>query len=282
MIFSGCGMTVYVEYVFIDNFIIDYMLMKATLVTAGITVIKRRLFVCAFLGAAFALLYPLLQINTYLLTIIKILFGFVLITVAVPKISFKKLKVCFALFLLYTFLLGGAIAGISFIIDLNYSTEFFMSVIVVVAYVVIKTVISAIKFISHKKRTDCFVAKVIIEKNGIVVDAEGFFDTGNGVYNETTPVIFCSKKIAERFLTNVYTMKEVKKIKIKTVCEESEKLFFKVDRITIYNKDVKNTFYNVGLAVLEKNFLSDYDLILHPAFMEADNEQIDFKTQKTS
>ena len=54
-------MIVYIEYVLIDNFIIDYLMLKATFNLTGMPVKKRRLFLCAFLGAAIALMYPLMQ-----------------------------------------------------------------------------------------------------------------------------------------------------------------------------------------------------------------------------
>ena len=68
-------MKVYIEYVLIDNFVIDYLLLKATFAVTGYPYSKGRLFLCAFLGSLFALLYPLIPVGEPFITISKILFG---------------------------------------------------------------------------------------------------------------------------------------------------------------------------------------------------------------
>ena len=60
-------MTVYIEYVLIDNFIIDYLLLKTSLALSGVMVKRARLFFCAFLGAGFALLLPVISVSVDLL-----------------------------------------------------------------------------------------------------------------------------------------------------------------------------------------------------------------------
>ncbi|MBP5466574.1 MAG: sigma-E processing peptidase SpoIIGA, partial [Clostridia bacterium] len=53
-------MTVYVEYVLIDNFFIDLMLFNTAFKITGQKVSRMRLILCSAFGAAFAFFYPLI------------------------------------------------------------------------------------------------------------------------------------------------------------------------------------------------------------------------------
>lgn len=258
------------------------MLIKAALFTAGVPVKKSRLLICAFCGALFALLYPLLGMNSPITVAVKIVMGLVLSCFAVPDISFKKLRNCFVFFMLYTFLLGGAIVGGANLFGIDYSTEFCIATVFVPAYLLMKIFYDGVKFLLRRRNVASFIASVVIEKEGVSVKANGFFDTGNGVYTEGTPVNFCSVSIAEKFFKDAKSFSQIKKIKITTVTGESEKIFFTADKITIYYGKKTNIFYNAGLAVSKEGFSSEYDLILHPALMEVDNERFDFKSKKVS
>ena len=66
-------MTVYIEYAILDNFVIDWILLKATLSLTGRTAKKGRLFICSFIGAIFALITPLVYFNLVLSFFVKVL-----------------------------------------------------------------------------------------------------------------------------------------------------------------------------------------------------------------
>ena len=59
---TGANMTVYIEYVIIDNFIIDYLLLKTSLVLSGANAQRARLLFCAVLGVGFSLLLPIISV----------------------------------------------------------------------------------------------------------------------------------------------------------------------------------------------------------------------------
>ena len=126
-------MTVYVEYVLIDNLVIDYLLLKATFALTGINYARGRLFVCAFFGAIVALVYPLIT-NKALSLIIKVLTGFLITLLAVKYRSKKEYCVNTALFFCLTFLSGGAFIGVCSILGIDYSSEFSIAVMILPVY----------------------------------------------------------------------------------------------------------------------------------------------------
>ena len=117
-------MTVYIEYVFIDNLIIDYLLFKATFTLTGNGYNKGRLLFCAFLGGVFALLYPLISAHTVIVTVIKVLFGLLIMLLANSYRTKKNFYVNTVVFFGLTFLVGGAIIGVFSLLGLEYSAEF--------------------------------------------------------------------------------------------------------------------------------------------------------------
>jgi len=78
---KGENMTVYIEYVLIDNFVIDWLILKAALTTAGLPAAKSRLFFSALVGAAVALVYPAIEVHAAILVLLKISAGFFMDTV---------------------------------------------------------------------------------------------------------------------------------------------------------------------------------------------------------
>ena len=82
-------MTVYIEYVLIDNFVIDYLLLKTTFSLARAKVKRGRLAVCATLGAAISLFYPLIEGVLAVSIPLKFCVGLLLVSLARKHQSLK-------------------------------------------------------------------------------------------------------------------------------------------------------------------------------------------------
>ena len=267
-------MTVYVEYVLLDNFIIDYLLLKATYDTTGISVKKGWLFLCAFIGALIALVCPLISIKA-LSTAVKVLCGFLLTLIAAPYKSKRSYFINTALFFAYTFLTGGAVFGIFAIFGLEYSAEISIAVMFLPVYILIKGVREIVIYIYRQKYVMNYTYDISLTLAGKTVKARGLMDSGNGVYDGNSPVIVCDKRFAEKLIDkNFYKIKS-KKIQLSTVSGASENFAFLVDNLVIYIKDEQYTFNMVTMAVT-KRVGDGYDVILHPAFLEDINDKRNF------
>ena len=193
-------MTVYIEYVLIDNFIIDYLLLKASLSLSAHSVSRVRLLFCAFLGAIFALFYPLIAINVVLLTAIKLCFGLLLVLLAGKYKTKKDYYVTAVMFFTYTFITGGAIIGIFNLLGLPYSSEISVALMVIPVYLIFMAITSVIKFLYRQKDIQAYVCDVEISAFGVTKKARGFYDTGNELFDGDNPVIVCNQSLAKCFL----------------------------------------------------------------------------------
>ena len=274
-------MTVYVEYVFFDNFVIDLMLFNTAFKITGKSASRARLVFCAFLGACFALLYPLITENVLIITSAKILFGLFL-TFCAAKFSSAKDYVTFtAVFLGLTFFVGGIVIGAFSLFNIGYSAEYSVALIALPVCVAIFAVKRLVRFFYRQKDLSHLTVNAEIVCGGKSIGIKGFFDTGNGLYDGFSPVILVSKRAVLPIL-GVATLKSAKRFSVSTAVGTDKKISFKPDALVIYSGSKKNIFNNVRVCVVNKTF-SGYDAILHPALMEKENEE-DFavKTEKIS
>lgn len=259
-------MTVYIEYVLIDNFIIDYLLLKATYATTRIAVKKGRLFLCAFLGAIVALLYPLISVKPFSVAL-KVVCGLLITLLCARYESKKSYFVSTAVFFLYTFLTGGAIIGIFLILGIDYSAEISVALMFLPVYLLISGITRVIIYIYRQRTMLSFVYKVSLTLAGKTVVARGFMDTGNAVYDGDNPVIVCGKRFFQALIGENFCKIKSKRISLSTVQGVSENFAVVLDKLVIYIGDKPNIFNNVTLVVTNK--VGDgYDVILHPAFLE--------------
>lgn len=273
-------MTVYIEYVLIDNFLIDYLLLKATFSTTGISVRKGRLFLCAIFGAVTAIVYPFFE-NFYILqTVFKIFSGFLIVLIAVKFSSVKSYVINALIFFLYTFLMGGAIIGIYNLLNIPYQTEISVAFMVIPVYLLITGMERAIKYLYRRREIMKLTVKVELEFSNKKVALNGFYDTGNGVYDGDSPVIFCTKKTFTEIVGDNLLRAKLKKICIFTVNGETENFAVSLDKIKIYNKDEPNIYNNVTLCATKNSVGDGYDVILHPALMESDYENQNYRKVK--
>jgi hypothetical protein len=180
-------------------------------------------------------------------------------------------------------LTGGAIIGIFGVLGINYNSEISIALMVFPAYLIIKSLIEIVSYFYHKKSIVNFIYKVEIFSEEKTYIANGFLDSGNTVYNEGKPIVFCVKSLAKKLIEKNPIKCEIKKIKIKTVNGESQKIAFKIDKLKIYKKDEPNILDNVTVCVVDDGAFDGYEIILHPALMEVGNNDKRFsKVEKVS
>ncbi len=259
-------MTVYIEYVIIDNLVIDYMLLKATFALTGITVGRGRLFLCSLIGTAVALLYPMLEIFSILITMLKISCGLLMVLIGGRYSSFRDYFINALLFFVLTFLSGGAIIGIYSLFGIDYSSQMSVATIFLPTYILIRSFISVIRYIFRRKNISGFTYKVQLAVNEKNVTVNGFLDTGNALYDKGEPVILCNLHTAKKLIDFDFARGKIKMITVKTVTATKNYPSFKAD-LKIYLSDKPNIYKNVTVCVL-KHIGDGYDLILHPDLME--------------
>ncbi len=264
-------MTVYIEYVFIDNFVIDLLLFMTAFKITGKPVSKARIVICSFSGAIFALLYPLITENVYFITAAKILFGLFLTFIAAKFSSIKDYVSFTAVFLGLTFLTGGTVLGMFSLLGLDYSSEYSIGLMILPVFIAIRAINKLIRFIYRRRDVAFLTVNAEIVCGDKSVQIKGFFDTGNALYDGLSPVIVVSKN-AVMPIIGVDLLKNAGYVSLSTAVGKDKKISFKPDALVIYSGGKKNIFNNVRVCVVNKTF-SGYDAILHPALMEMENER---------
>ena len=269
-------MTVYIEYVIINNVIIDYLMLKATFVLTGNPIRKRRLFLCAFLGGIIALIYPALEINQIILTLVKVTAGLLIILLASEYKSAKNFYVNAVIFFFYTFLTGGVIIGVFNMLSIDYQTEFFVASIVVPVYLVLRLFGEVVKYFFKRKQVESLVYDLKLFFAGRCENAKGFLDTGNALFDNGKPVILCDKHFAKKLLSEKLAKTKFKKIEISTATGNRQNLAFNLDRLILYVADKEHIFDNVTVCISHLNF-DGYNVILHPDLIKEnfDDENVD-------
>lgn len=256
-------MTVYIEYVIINNVIIDYLMLKATFVLTGNPIRKRRLFLCAFLGGVIALVYPMLKINQTILTSVKIMSGLLIVLLAGEYKSAKSFYINAVIFFFYTFLTGGVITGVFNLFSIEYQTEFIVASIVLPVYLVLRASAEVVKYFFRRKTVESLTYDIELFVGDTKTMAKGFLDTGNSLLDGGKPVILCDKHLAKKLIAKQIAKIKFKKIEISTATGTRQNLAFNLDRLVLYTADKSHIFNNVTICISHLNF-EGYSVILHP------------------
>ncbi len=270
-------MYVYIEYAIIDNFVINYLLIKTATKLCKVKTGFFLLILSSFLGTAISLLVPFFNVNDYFSILIKVLLAFLMTFVGGKYLTIKKYFITLLTFTSFTFLSGGFIIALFTLANIDYQNYFLLNydslipigLTVLLIYLISKTcLIFARKLLALRNLTpflrNCIV---VIDKKRFSV--KGFIDSGNGLYDKKSglPVIVCSNGFFNE-LKKVAIKKSVSTLLFDTVSGSSEMKLYVVDKLMIYNGVSVNIFNNVLLGVSPFGFSSnDYELLLHPSLI---------------
>ncbi len=188
-------MNVYVEYVILDNFVLDTLLLWAAAATLGIPYARWRIFSGGAIGAVCAV------VSVYLSGVWLYLLKAVCLTaMCVAAAGFgKKLFWYILLTLAYTFIAGGAIVGLFGLLRINlYDGGFYEMKVPLFVYlsgIALTACIcfSVVKYIRHAKKIVPHIVKIVVKLNKNYT-LTGFCDSGNTLNFEGKPVCFVTKK----------------------------------------------------------------------------------------
>ena len=192
-------MNVYIEYVILDNFVIDTLLLWAVALTLKIPVKKYRLVLGGLVGASCAVAsvyvsgawtYLIKTACLALMCIVAVGFG-------------KKLIWYILLTVAYTFVLGGAIVGLFNLFKVDYLTdsgEFYDMRVPFFVYVLAVALVGLlcyciVTYVKQLKKVAPYLAKIVVTLDKDY-QLTGFCDSGNTLTHNNMPVCFVTKKFA--------------------------------------------------------------------------------------
>lgn len=266
-------MNVYIEYVIIDNFVLDYLLLKLTFLIKKSYVFKRGIIIGASVGTLFAIVIPLINCAEPVLFCIKILSATIMLLCSAKFKSFRSFFTTFNLLLLLTFAFGGAFYLLFDFINCKYTFLYGTTDALLPLGLVLGTAMLLYKVfydffckIYKNKLIYPFVRKCKIVHNGQQITLNGFIDSGNQIiYNNFYSVCVASKQLVNKLLTCGFLQDaEIGETYITTVSGKTKIKIFEFDYLEIYSCDKTNIIKGVKIGILQNatSLSDDYDLIL--------------------
>lgn len=229
-------MTIYLDLLFLLNFIYDLLLLLTVSVTLKRNTKFKRILLGSFFGAisTFIILIP---INKYLLLILKILSSIIMLIITY---SFKNIKY-FLNNLLYLYMTSVILAGFLYFLKLEFNNLSYLislSIAPLILYLYIKEQKKLKEIVNYYKKV------IVTFKNNKTLSLNGFIDSGNKLKDPITGkyIILVNKKT----LKGIYNIRSPMYVPIKTINNKSLLPCISIKNIIIDNKTYNN--YLLGIS----------------------------------
>lgn len=262
-------MTVYIEYAFLQNFLLDGGLLWLACSATKTPVKWARLFFASLFGGVFALLYPLLHLTAGLGVLLKISVGFLLCMIAFGRLKSKKewgkYSLFSALFFGLSFCFGGGLLGWTQGLSVNKTRAVWTPL----AFLLFLCAVLFFAQKVYKKRSVwryIYECKIVSGEHSARV--RGFFDSGNIATKNGIPVCFLSAETVYELWGNEIVFGEKGRGQ---VCDEMEiATMTGMRRVPLYKGEleiktggeirrVKEVYFALSTNMISR----EYHLILH-------------------
>lgn len=275
-------MVLYIEYVIVDNFVIDYILLKLLGITFKDNLKNKNIILSCILGTISAVCLPLLMRYEILLFVYKVLTACVMILVLKKYRSYRQYFLYLLVLFTYTFLFGGVAIAIFNIFNIPYTVnglllynyEFPISAFILIFGAgswLFKKIIQAL---GQQLKLNNYLCKIKLVDNGKVIECTGFYDSGNNISREGNAVNIISidmffmlhddypmEKLLFRNMDKAL-LKNPSYIDVSSLSTSTKYLSFTIDKMIINDQE----YENVVLAVAMKNF-QNFDCIINSSLM---------------
>jgi stage II sporulation protein GA (sporulation sigma-E factor processing peptidase) len=283
-------MEIIIEYVLIDNLVIDFLILYLSCKILKQKIVYWRLILSAVIGAGCALIIPIINLPEYLMIILKLILGIVMVLICLPCSTFKKSFISFLTFLMMTGCMGGVCfliifmlsGNMSFNFNISYSYKIPVGAIVFVCALVAGIISQLIKLIYRKKALNNFIYEITLVDKGKEIRSSAYLDSGNTLIDPVTnkPVIIINYSLfnklynlpLEKILTKKIKEEDIKKshyITFNTIGKKSDMLVFEIDKMAINSQNQEKQFDNVllGLSFSKLNNTFSCEALLNPQFI---------------
>ncbi|NCA67296.1 MAG: hypothetical protein EOM87_04440 [Clostridia bacterium] len=254
-------MTVYIELLIIDNFMLDYLIGYTTLAFLKVETSMKKLLLSAAVGTAFAVFLPYIPYYIAIPYKLAALAGSVIVLR-----HFKSAKKFYATLLIYA-LVSVVLAGI-IVLAFNMKASSIMNTFVydkggligISAFAAILLLYCArqIKGLLIERSISESVAKVDLVYGNIAVTTNGLLDTGNRLKDDKGQgVVILGGELSQKFRD----CPKGNMLSVTTINGQSEFDTVILEKIKIYYRDKSNTINYVCAALTERHF-EGYEVIL--------------------
>ncbi len=260
------AMEVYIELALLENFCMDYVLLYCAKAVTKNRASIWQIALGALVGAVFAVVIPLFNLQGALAVFIKFLVGAFICFVSARAdklVGYLKFLVAFTAF---TFVLGGGLIALFMLSGWDYSlgSGYFLASIPIGVPLFFGLILVIFAKKLAQKLTDKFgnnalMLKIVVGQS--CAELKGFYDSGNKVKYMGMPVSVIPKSIAVG-LINCERIKS--EVWVHTVAGSKKMQIFTADKLVIDDGKEKRVVYNVKLGISEQVKLA----VLHPDLSE--------------
>ena len=180
-------MTVYLDVVFLENLIINYIIIYATGIISKARIKQLKIVFGSLIGAIYSVLYYILKLKIYSNFILKIILSIVIIYISFNSKNLKELAKQVLLFYLVSFVFGGAAIAIIYMVNSQNITiqngvlvgTYTIKTILIGIVIAYFTVIVAFKIVKTKISKKDLICDVSINLNNKKIETKAMIDTGN-------------------------------------------------------------------------------------------------------
>ena len=205
-------MTVYIDVVFLENLILNVIILYATSLIAKMNLKIIRTLISASIGSIYAIMYYIFQIGLYSNIIFKFVLSVIMIYVAFNPKEFKTLLKVLILYYLTSFVFGGASLSVIYLVNaqrINIQNgmiigKYTMNTIltgIIIAFIVI---VIAFKIIKSKISKNDLFCDIRFKINNKEIKTKAMLDTGNLLKEPITniPVVVAEHKLLYDVIPN--------------------------------------------------------------------------------
>ena len=279
-------MTIYIDVVFIENLIMNYIILFATSIIIKVKVKHIRLILASSLGAIYSIIAYMSILEMYSSVILKIILSVIIVYIAYNPQNVKNMWKYLVIFYMTSFVFGGAAFALIYIVKpqdslmkngLFLGTYPLKTIILgtIVAFVVIVTSFKLVKSKISKKDMFCTIK---ININKVEIETKAMIDTGNLLKEpiSNTPVIVvehtllydCMPKEILNNLENILggdfeniseevKNKYISKLKVipfSSLGKQNGMLIgIKPEEVTVINDENENKINNVIIGIYNKS-----------------------------
>lgn len=269
-------MTIYIEYVIIDNFVINLLILTLTTKLLKIFSKKLFLFLSALFGTIIAVISPLLP--NIINILLKLPLALSMIIIAFNPKTIKQFFAEFIIFLISTFAMIGTCLAIAEIFNIDVSVQngiimdykFPVGAILLICFVVYLSLINSIKFIFKKQNNSNHLFEITIKHKNKTIKTVAFLDTGNKLKDNNKPISIIGYKtffklypninLSDILLNKKVNIENSKYIEVYGIGEGKKILIFEIDELIVAQKNFKNALLGLSGAPFQQS--TDSDVII--------------------
>lgn len=180
-------MTIYIDVVFFENIIMNYIIIIATMIASKSKIIHWRIIIGSVIGAIYTVIAYVSNLTIYSNILAKIILSIIIVYISFNPQSIKQLWKKLVLFYLVSFIFGGVAFALIYVVkpqDIFIKNGLFLGmyplkIVFISAIVALLLVFISFKMIKSKLTKKDMYCHIKIEINNKQIETTAMIDTGN-------------------------------------------------------------------------------------------------------